>query len=558
MKAKHLRVVLPMLTAVILLGGCGTANTTQKDILDMLNTSDTITIELAIEQDENQGYKYTVEWIQLGDMTSSKSVRDTMDDLFNITGNTGNKNGVFYVNESGENNQNNTLAVAMRNRAVTSILNGDTESINMNIATKYTDLDIDEEQAIYCAISDYFELLKASEDGESNINDSLSRAECMSMVFKAMNPVDTSITENEQFNNAVGENDLNIFAAQEEVNAFINTADGSLNNTTYTQNMTKAEFIYMVMNSVFGSQAVQNIDSSIELAGLTNAGNIRYDEEFAGREQVSSAIIKVFVNDPTKIDETLYKSIVLAKDKGIINSVDDLDSAITKADAVEILCKALMQNQSIEEFNYDRGTVDTGYEYVVPEEIIETEGMNGNAAGDLYIPDEEDLAIEDEATLVQQEAQAADEQIQSEPEEAKTEYTVLPIDTQTMYAQQSVNLRQGPSTEYDKVGSLSTNQSVTITGYAETASGKWYQLSTGEFVSAKYIGTDKVVVQAPSNNSNTSNNNNNSNSNNSQSSSSSEEKTVTSSGSGDGSGSSRANRTKAPEAGSGVGGGNLH
>lgn len=550
MKAKHLRVVLPMLTAVILLGGCGTTNTTQKDILDMLNTSDTITIELAVEQDENQGYTYKVEWIQLGDMTSSKEVRSEMDSLFGIAGNTGNKNGVFYVNESGENTQNNTLAVAMRNRAVTSILNGDIESINMNLATKYTDLDNnDEEKAIYCAISDYFELLKASDNGESNINDSLSRAECMSMVFKAMNPVDTSITENEQFNNAVGENDLNIFAAQEETNAFINTADGSLNNTTYTQNMTKAEFIYMVMNSVFGSQAVHNIDSSIELAGLTNAGNIRYDEEFINRTQVSSAIIKVFVNEPTSIDENLYKAIVLADSKGIINSVEDLDSAITKADAVEILCKALMQNTSIEEFNYSRGTVDTGYEYAVPEEITETEGMNGNAAGDLYVPDEEDLAIEDEATLAQQEAQEADEQLQSEPEESKTEYTVESMDAQTMYAQSSVNLRQGPSTEYEKVGSLSTNQSVTVTGYVETASGKWYQLSTGEFVSAKYLGTDKVVVQAPSNNNNSSNNNNTSNNNSnsntgsSQSSSSGEEKTATSSGSGTGDGSSRANRS---------------
>ena len=183
------------------------------------------------------------------------------------------------------------------------------------------------------------------------------------------------------------------------------------------------------------------------------------------------------------------------------------------------------------------------------------QSLTGNGTGDIYVPDEEDLAIEDEATLAQQEAQAADEQIQSEP---VVDYTVVSIDTQTMYAQQSVNLRQGPSTEYDKVGSLSTNQSVTITGYVETASGKWYQLSTEQFVSAKYLGTDKVVVQAPSNNSNTSNDNNNSNSNNSQPSSSSEEKTVTSSGSGDGSGSSRANRSGAPEAGSGIGGGNLH
>lgn len=183
------------------------------------------------------------------------------------------------------------------------------------------------------------------------------------------------------------------------------------------------------------------------------------------------------------------------------------------------------------------------------------QSLTGNGTGDIYEPTEEDLEIIDEATLAQQEAQEADEQTQSEP---IAEYIVESIDTKTMYAQQTVNLRQGPSTNYDRVGSLSTNQSVTVTGYVETASGKWYQLSTEQFVSAKYLGTDKVVVQAPSNNSNTSNNNNNSNSNNSQSSSSSEEKTVTSSGSGDGSGSSRANRSGAPEAGSGIGGGNLH
>ena len=511
MKAKHLRVVLPMLTAVIILGGCGTANTTQKDILDMLNTSDTITIELAVEQDENQGYKYTVEWIQLGDMTSSKEVRSEIDSLFGITGNTGNKNGVFYVNESGENTQNNSLAVAMRNRAVSSILNRDNiESLNIDIATKYTDLDIDEERAIYVAISDYFELLKASDSGESNINDSLSRAECMSMVFKAMNPVDTSIKENEQFNNAVGENDLNIFAAQEEANVFINTADGSLNTTTYTQNMTKAEFVYMVINSIFGSQAVQNIDSSIELAGLTNAGNIRYDEEFAGREQVSSAIIKVFVNNPTKIDENLYKAIVLAKDKGIITSVEDLDSAITKADAVEILCKALMQNQNIEEFNYDRGTVDTGYEYAVPESVEEIE------ASEAQLTDEEIIYMNSDDYNTNEEIVEEPQQ----PEVLVADYTVEEMSA-TMYATQTVNVRDLPSTEGNKVGSKSYAESVEVTGQVTSYKGEkclWYQLSDGTFVSGNYLSESKPVQQTSNSNSNS---NTGSTSNNSESSSNS-------------------------------------
>lgn len=189
------------------------------------------------------------------------------------------------------------------------------------------------------------------------------------------------------------------------------------------------------------------------------------------------------------------------------------------------------------------------------------QSLTGNGTGDIYEPTEEDLEIIDEATLAQQEAQEADEQTQSEP---IAEYIVESIDTKTMYAQQTVNLRQGPSTNYDRVGSLSTNQSVTVTGYVETASGKWYQLSTEQFVSAKYLGTDKVVVQAPSNNSNTSNNNNNSSNNSnsntgsSQSSSDTEGQTV-SGATGDGSGSSRGNRSNSgTQEGVGASGGNLH
>lgn len=92
-------------------------------------------------------------------------------------------------------------------------------------------------------------------------------------------------------------------------------------------------------------------------------------------------------------------------------------------------------------------------------------------------------------------------------------------------------------TNYDKTGSLSTNQSVEVTGYTDVASGKWYQLSNGSFVSSKYLSTDKVAVQAPTTNNSTSS------SGTSQPAQSSEEQTASPSGSGDGSGSSRGNRS---------------
>ena len=194
-----------------------------------------------------------------------------------------------------------------------------------------------------------------------------------------------------------------------------------------------------------------------------------------------------------------------------------------------------------------------------PEPQTETISTESETETELDI---ETTSLEEETA----EATKADEQLQSEAGQTTSEesnYTVTPM-TATLYAQQAVNLRQGPGTNYDKTGSLSTNQSVEVTGYTDVASGKWYQLSNGSFVSSKYLSTDKVVIKTPTNNnSSNSGSNSNSDSNNSnssgssQSSSSSEGQTVDGSGSGDRSGTSRENRAGSDEGTGTVGGGNL-
>lgn len=520
MKAKKLRIVLPMLTAIMILGGCGQTNTTQQDILNMLNTSDTITIQLSTEDTED-GTQYKVDWIQLGDMTSSKELRAVMDEQFKITGNTGNKNGMFYVNEKGENTQNNTLSVALRNRAFTTILNNadDLESINYNLAGNYSDIDIEDERAIYAAISDYFELLNAGENGESNIEDSLSRAEAMSLVFRAVTPV-SEIEGNSAFDNAVGQNDYNAFANKENKNVFVSTSDGSLNETTYIQNMTKAEYIYLVMNEVFGNQAVQSVDTSTKIDDLANAGDLRADEKLSGKQQLSSAIIKEFVSNPSKIDESLYKAIVLANEKGISNT-DNMDNAITKGEAVEILCKALMQNTSIEEFNYNMGSVNTDYEYAEPESVETIESTEAELSEEeiAYI-NSDDYNTTEEVT----------EPVNEQPEQTVADYEVEPM-TATMYATQSVNVRQEPTVDSSKVGSKTYAEKVEVTGKVTSYKGEsclWYQTSDGTYISGNYLtDTKPAVTTNKTNNGNTNNSNststpsNNSNNNNSTSSSSS-------------------------------------
>lgn len=87
----------------------------------------------------------------------------------------------------------------------------------------------------------------------------------------------------------------------------------------------------------------------------------------------------------------------------------------------------------------------------------------------------------------------------AEPTEEPTpepDFVVEPIDPMTLYATQTVNLRQGPSADdFAKIGSLSPRQQVTVIGEVREYKGKsvyWWQLSTGEFVSAAYLSEKPI------------------------------------------------------------------
>ena len=64
----------------------------------------------------------------------------------------------------------------------------------------------------------------------------------------------------------------------------------------------------------------------------------------------------------------------------------------------------------------------------------------------------------------------------------------------TLYAQTNVNVRSLPSTDGEKLGTLSTNQEITALGDAENGWQKVRYHGQTAYVSAKYLGTEKVVV----------------------------------------------------------------
>lgn len=535
------RVIIPTLTMVLLssmLFGCSAA--TKEETYDMLQQSTEIELEYAVPEydTDEESQVELLPWIQLSSLETHPELRSAFEELLGITKeDDGTKSGIVYTDENGDKNQNNTLYNALGNTNFTINYIRDAEQIEkIEEITNNEYTDIEDNQSIPAVINAYFELLPDQTEGQFDGSATISRAQAMILVMRATTSVNEAQAPDEDadFTAVVGESQYTNFAAPMNEYSYLNT-DNGLTDKTFNTTMSRGEYIYMITNAIFNDDYTEmlatvgkedeSLSEDVTLTTIKDGGDITFQESISNPEK----------GLPTDMYKTLARAVAL----GFI-SEDDLnwDEAITKSEAITLFIDAV-------DTYYTNSQVD--YKYLKPEAI---EGMNGNAVGDLYVPDEEDLAIEDEATLAQQEAQEADEQLQAE---SVTDYTVIAMDAQTMYAQHTVNLRQGPATTYEKVGSLSTNQSVAVTGYVETTSNKWYQLSTEEFVSAKYLGTGKVAVQAPSNSSS-------SNTGNSQSSDT-DVYIIDGTGSGTRDGSSRENRSGVVDNWGGDGaitGGNLH
>lgn len=528
------RVIIPTLTMVMLssmLFGCASA--TKQDTYNMLQESTEIELEYAVPDYDNaeESKVELLPWLQLASLETHPELRTAFEELLGVTvSEDGTKTGIIYTDETGKANQNNTLfnALGKNNLFIDTIRDTEkSEKIESIASDNYTD--IEDNQSIAAVINAYFELLPDQSEGQFDGDSTISRAQAMTLLMRAITPVnDQQAPETDSdFTAKVGETTYTDFAAPMNDYCYINTSNG-LNEKSFESTMSRGEYIYMLTKALFGDEYSSRLEEagkeetdvdSVTFTTLKDGGDVTYQEA---------------LNSPDKgLPTEMFNAFKKAAAIGFVTE-DSLnwDEAITKSEAINLFIDA------VEVYQTNTGSVNT-----------EPEETNGNTAGDLYVPTEEDNQIEDEASQAIAEATKADEQLQSEAGQTTSEesnYTVTPM-TATLYAQQAVNLRQGPGTNYDKTGSLSTNQSVEVTGYTDVASGKWYQLSNGSFVSSKYLKDIQVSTSTttkPSTNTNNTGNNNGGASNNttSQPAQSSEEQTVSPSGSGDGSGSSRENR----------------
>ena len=86
-----------------------------------------------------------------------------------------------------------------------------------------------------------------------------------------------------------------------------------------------------------------------------------------------------------------------------------------------------------------------------------------------------------------------------EPEPAPENPLTFTDCNETVYAISTVNLRVGPGTDYEKIGSLSARDSVTRTGVGTGDYENWSRVilsdGTEVYVSSKYVSTTKPAAQ---------------------------------------------------------------
>lgn len=132
--------------------------------------------------------------------------------------------------------------------------------------------------------------------------------------------------------------------------------------------------------------------------------------------------------------------------------------------------------------------IETDDQQEVEEENIVAEVEN-------IIEEEPEQEVE-EVDTIEPEQTAQETEPDPEPEqEVAEQIEVDPVD-KIMYAQSDVNTRIGDSTDYEKVGSLTTNQEVHVIG--QSTSTGWYQIDIDGvvmFVSNKYLADTKMEVR---------------------------------------------------------------
>lgn len=130
------------------------------------------------------------------------------------------------------------------------------------------------------------------------------------------------------------------------------------------------------------------------------------------------------------------------------------------------------------------------------ENSVEEEKEESVQASEEDVKEEQDSSKEDasDSENNSEEASEAGEVSEEEEESEEPEFTVEEYDA-VLFVKKAVNVRKGPSTDYEKIGGLNKGDQIQITGIADTG---WYQIQykgATAYVASSYL-MDEASYQA--------------------------------------------------------------
>ena len=437
-----------------------------------------------------------LEWIELDQLQTHSSLRRNFDDAFGIVRfDVGSKNGVMYSDLDGNWTGNNTLYNAFKNRTFVEDYwnNGKVKSTLAEYAREeFSDVNSDD-VAVVAGMNAYYNIIPSAADGTSGLSANATRAEAMGAIFRADTPVE-SVEANAEFATAVGDSEWNIYAQDLASYSWLDYTNGSLNSDNYNGFITKAEFVYMLMNRYFPDEmnsAIANISGKTvaEKQGFISTdketGNVTY-----GHAWQAYVLQYGLSNEKAELQEQLSAALQLASSKGIVQSTSDWRNPIMKYDVVNMLIKTYeVMGESSGYSVAVRNGANSGEQLFESSDLAEMQEQinqlneealqaaldnnpdSANIQEEVDVTDTDDMleVYGDEFNLTTEEYQEAISALEG--------FTIEECD-KYMVVNSSVNVRVGPSTEFRVVTSLAYKQIVHVTGRcAETG---WYRIATPE------------------------------------------------------------------------------
>ena len=344
------RIIIPTLTMIIItsqLMGC--ASVSQDEALNLLRQGDQIEIEIATPKDTVKEEKDTLPWEQLASLSTYSAFRSAFDTALGVVPTSdSSKNGIVYINLAGDQDGNNTLYNAMMNRKFYSNY-WENEAVQSEVqkalASQFTDVDEDTITARYAALGVYFDLLPTKEQPEFHGDDSLSRAEAMTLIMRAETPV----TESESpetfvdFVNAVGsESPYTNYAGYLMNDSYLTIDTGSLTSKTFTSTISRGEYIYMLMNHYF-KEDLSTVDTkSASFSDAKDAGDLsttKAFEKYDGSKDCwqTAELANAIANPDDGCPTRMYKALVLANTLDIVNAETRWDEGLSRSEAIQLL-----------------------------------------------------------------------------------------------------------------------------------------------------------------------------------------------------------------------------